>query len=201
VASSGRRAAKHRRFLGKRIIVARKRKPTGRPPRRAAESAEPHANEIRARPIAGHEAWELVHPRCARERAEDLQEVERMIAGGEGEIARDELRWLLDGCSDCLIAHKMLGELALAEGDLRLARGHFGYAFEIGRKALDRAGAKTAAPYRLPANQAFFEAGKGLAYCLRELGKPALVAEVVNRLLQCDPTDPLGVAGFLDSPG
>ncbi len=106
----------------------------------------------------------------------------------------------MDGCSDCVTAHKLLGELALAEGDLPLARGHFGYAFEIGRKALDRAGARGGALYRLPANQAFFEAGKGLAFCLRELGKPELLADVVNRLLECDPSDPLGVRGFLQPP-
>ena len=123
-----------------------------------------------------------------------------MIEGGEAEIARDELLWLLNGCSDCLLAHKMLGEMALADHDLRLARGHFGYAFEIGSKALDRAGAKGNLPYRLPANQAFFEAGKGLAYCLRELGKPALAAEVVSRLVACDPSDPLGVRSLLDTP-
>ena len=59
---------------------------------------------------------------------------------------------------------------------------------------------KRGVPYRLPANQAFFEAGKGLAYCLRELGKSALVAEVVARLLECDPSDPLGLGGFLEPP-
>jgi hypothetical protein len=180
--------------------VARKRKPESR---RSASTAKPvvgSATEMRARKIAGEDAWELVHARCARDRADDLAEVQIMIAGGEVEIARDELRWLLDGCSDCLLAHKMLGELALAEGDIPLARGHFGYAFEIGRKALDSAGARGGAWYRLPANQAFFEAGKGLAYCLRELGKPALVAQVVTRLLECDPGDPLGVRGFLDAP-
>ncbi len=123
-----------------------------------------------------------------------------MIEGGESEIARDELLWLLNGCSDCLLAHKMLGELALADNDLRLARGHFGYAYEIGSKALDRAGAKGGLPYRLPANQAFFEAGKGLAFCLRELGKLALAADVVARLIACDPTDPLGVRQLLDTP-
>ena len=52
---------------------------------------------------------------------------------------------------------------------------------------------KGSVPYRLPANQAFFEAGKGLAFCLRELGKAALAADVVARLLACDPSDPLGV--------
>ncbi|HWC90452.1 MAG TPA: hypothetical protein VG433_12380, partial [Pirellulales bacterium] len=70
------------------------------------------------------------------------------------------------------------------------------YAFQLGSKALDRARADRA-PYQLAANQAFFEAGKGLAFCLRELGKTQLLAEVVERLLALDPSDPLGVAGFI----
>ncbi len=138
-----------------------------------------------------------MQPRCALERREDLEEVQKMIAGGEAEIAREELQWLLGGCTDMIDAHKTLGELALAEEDLPLARGHFGYAYQIGIKALERAGAAGNAPYRLPANQAFFEAGKGLVYCLRELGKTALAAEAVERLVACDPTDPLGLRALL----
>jgi hypothetical protein len=180
--------------------VAHKRKPGGRRPSGSDGAARTSANEIRARKTAADNVWELVHPRCARDRADDLEEVQKMIDAGETEIARDELLWLLNGCSDCLLAHKMLGELALADSDVRLARGHFGYAFEIGAKALDRAGAKGNLAYCLPANQAFFEAGKGLAFCLRELGKSALAAEVVARLMACDPSDPLGVRKLLDPP-
>jgi hypothetical protein len=116
-----------------------------------------------------------------------------MIEAGEIEIAREELQWLLSGCTDMIDAHKTLGELALLDQDLPLARGHFGYAYQIGAKALDRAGATANVPYRSPANQAFFEAGKGLAFCLRELGKTEMAVEVVERLLACDPSDPLGV--------
>jgi hypothetical protein len=184
-----------------RSIVAHKRKPDGRRPSSAGGPARSSSSELRARKIPDENIWELVHPRCARDRSDDLDEVQKMIEGGEAEIARDELLWLLNGCSDCLAAHKMLGEMALADHDLPLARGHFGYAFEIGSKALERAGAKGAAPYRLPANQAFFEAGKGLAYCLRELSKADLAAQVVARLLACDPSDPLGIRGMLDKPG
>ncbi|HTU27625.1 MAG TPA: hypothetical protein VMF30_19600 [Pirellulales bacterium] len=152
------------------------------------------------RKTAASDAWELVHPRCARDRADDLEEVQKMIDGGEGEIARDELLWLLNGCSDCLAAHRMLGELALAENDLRLARGHFGYAFEIGAKAWERAGGQGQLPHLVPANQGFFEAGKGLVYCLRELGKGDLAQQVVTRLLAADPSDPLGVRKLLEAP-
>ena len=38
-----------------------------------------------------------------------------MLAAGENEVARDELRWLLDGCPDFIAAHRMLGELALTK--------------------------------------------------------------------------------------
>lgn len=120
-----------------------------------------------------------------------------MIEAGETEIAQDELRWLLGGCSDFIDAHRILGELALSEEDLPLARGHFGYAYSIGAKALERAGTGGPLPYRLPANQAFHEAGKGLVYCLLHLGKRAMAEQVVEALLRCDPGDPLAVRKLL----
>src|SRR6185312_13203117 len=128
------------------------------------------SSSVRLRRVAGDDAWELVHPRCARDRAEDLEEVEKMIAAGEVEVAIDELRWLLGGCSDFIDAHKLLGELALADHDVPLARGHFGYAYRIGQLAIERAKPTGAVPYRLAANRSFFEAGKGLAWCLAQLG-------------------------------
>lgn len=155
------------------------------------------ASQVRLRRAAGEDAWELVHPRCACDREDDVEEVRKMIEAGEVEVAVDELRWLLGGCSDFIDAHKALGELALVEGDLPLARGHFGYAFRIGSKAIEQARARGAVPYRLAANQAFHEAGKGLAYCLQKLGKSEMLREVVEQLLACDPDDPLGVRGFL----
>lgn len=121
-----------------------------------------------------------------------------MIEAGETEIAQDELRWLLNGCSDFIEAHRILGELALAEEDLPLARGHFGYAYSLGSKALERAGAAGPLPYRLPANQAFHESGKGLVYCLLHLGKRAMAEEVVAGLVRFDPADPLTVRKLFD---
>ena len=114
-----------------------------------------------------------------------------MIDAGELEVAVDECRWLLNGCSDCLEAHRMLGEIALADNDLPLARGHFGYAYRLGEQALDRAGVRGPLPYRLPANQSFFESAKGLCWCLVQLGKPEMASEVTARVLACDPSDPL----------
>jgi tetratricopeptide (TPR) repeat protein len=151
---------------------------------------------LRVRRKAGEQAWELVHPRSALERAEDLEEVQQMLEAGESEIARDELRWLLNGCSDFVAAHRMLGEFALAEGDLRLARGHFGYAYEIAISAFPPRGLDGPLPYRLPSNQPFLEAAKGLAWCLHELGKIKLARRVLEQLLACDPSDPLGVRAW-----
>lgn len=188
-----------------------KKAPAGR--RRQTKSAkrrpaEQEADEVgfrrqrtllRVRRRPNERAWELVHPRCALERREDLEEVEAMLAAGETEIAVDELRWLLDGCGDFVAAHRLLGEQALADGDVRLARGHFGYAYEIGLSAMPQRGLDAPLPYRLPANRAFLESAKGLAWCLGQLGKRRLGRSVVEQLLKCDPTDPLGVKAWPDS--
>jgi hypothetical protein len=179
----------------------RKKKPAKRAP------AEQAADEVgfrrqrtmlRVRRRPNERAWELVHPRCALERREDLEEVEAMLAAGETEIAVDELRWLLDGCGDFVAAHRLLGEQALADGDVRLARGHFGYAYEIGLSAMPERGLDGPLPYRLPANRAFLESAKGLAWCLGQLGKRRLGRRVIEQLLKCDPTDPLAVKGWPD---
>lgn len=119
-----------------------------------------------------------------------------MIEAGETDVARDECRWLLEGCTDCLEAHRLLGEIALAESDLPLARGHFGYAYRLGAEAIRRAGSSGPLPYRVPANQAFLESTKALAWCLMQLQKPDLAAEVVELALACDPSDPLAIAAL-----
>jgi tetratricopeptide (TPR) repeat protein len=120
-----------------------------------------------------------------------------MIEAGETEIAVDELRWLLNGCGDFVEAHRLLGELALLEGDIRLARGHFGYAYQIAVTAIDRAPRGALFPYARKANQAFLESAKGLAHCLKELGRTELAREVLERMLKLDPSDPLGAKVML----
>ena len=124
-----------------------------------------------------------------------------MVDAGEIEIARDELRWLLDGCSDLMEAHKLLGELALLEEDHALARGHFGYAYRIGEQALRSGGVEGVLPYDRPANQPFFEAAKGLVYSLLQLGKRDLAEDVAAKAIQSDPRDPLGIRQLLDAHG
>lgn len=143
---------------------------------------------LRRLPAGG--GYELDLPPSARARAADMEEVHTMLEAGEVEIARDELRWLLDGCHALLEAHQLLGAIAWEENDVELARGHFGYAYQLGTAALP-SGRPVSLPYAAPANRPFFEAGRGLALCLQKQGEAALAADVVQRLLALDPLDPL----------
>lgn len=138
--------------------------------------------------------WEIVHPREARDRAEDLEEVRAMLEAGELDIARDELRWLLDGCTDCVDAHYLLGEIAFAEKDFPLARGHFGYVVQITLATFPSEGLRGTLPASLAGNRTFFEAGKALAYCLRELNQNAPALQIIDQLRRLDPSDPLDLA-------
>jgi tetratricopeptide (TPR) repeat protein len=175
------------------------KKPNRKGPRASGKEPRPTigraAQEIRLRKSG--DGWELVHPRCACDRAEDIEEVQAMVAGGEIDIARDELLYLVDGCREFIDGHKLLGELAYAEGDIKLARGHFGYAFRLGQDAIHRAGNPRPVLYSLPANQAFHESGKALALCLLQLERREVAAELLEQMLSYDPNDPLGVAALI----
>ncbi len=149
----------------------------------------------------GGGVWELVAPRCSRQRKEDLEEVEAMLAAGEADIAREELIWLLSECPDFLEAHVHLGLIALEEDDPKLARGHFGRAYELVLRTLEAAGVSAALPYTLEGNRVFFEAAKGLAHTLLATGKRKLALDVLRRTTQLDPADTLGIRGMIDSPG
>jgi hypothetical protein len=149
------------------------------------------------RDSAGGPAWEIVQPRCARRRRDDIEEVEAMIAGGEPEIAREELVWLLSECPDFLEAHVHLGMIALEEGDAKLARGHFGRAYELCLRALQAAGNPKPLPHALAGNHPFFEAAKGLVHCLLETGRRPMAADVCRVIAPLDPADPLGIQKLL----
>ena len=141
----------------------------------------------------------MVHPGCVRERAEDLEEVREMIESGELEVAVDELRWLLEGCHEFIAVHALLGELAVEmNGDIALARGHFGAGYQLGLQTLRRAIMPQPLLYSQPANRAFFAAGQGLAWCLAKLDKVEMAREVVETLVGLDPSDPLALRGMLD---
>lgn len=132
-----------------------------------------------------------------------------MVEGGELEIAVEELRWLLSGCPDLMAGHVLLGDLALEmgatnggppvkESSIKLARGHYGYAYTLGEKALRFAGATGPLPASQPANRPLHEAARGLAWCLESLAKPQMADEVVAFIKSLDAADPLGVAAVID---
>jgi hypothetical protein len=115
--------------------------------------------------------FELIHPKKVDETREDYEEGMELWKEGDPESARDALRYALSACHANLWAHVALGRIALADfRDPTLARGHFGYAFELGQRALPRDFSGRLAPER-PANQPFYEALDGLAECLKALGK------------------------------
>lgn len=177
--------------------MAKHRPQHGKPKSSGSRPVGRSSSQLRVRKVTGEDAWEFVHPRCAVDRADDIEEVRKMIEADEIDIATDELRWLLNGCSDFIDAHKTLGELALLENDVPLARGHFGYAYQIGKRAMDSAGCRGKLPYRIEANHSFHEAAKGLAYCLKQLDKQDLLVDVVETITRCDSSDPLALREFL----
>lgn len=134
-------------------------------------------------------------PICARDRQEDIAEVREIIAGDELEIARDELLYLVSDCRAFLEAHNLLGELALEEGDVRLAQGHFGFAYEIGLQSLPE-GFRGKLPARREYNSEFFLAGRGLARCLIARGQRAEGRQVLEQLARFDPEEKI-VQGLL----
>jgi hypothetical protein len=122
-----------------------------------------------------------------------------MIEAGELEIAVDELRWLLSGCPEFIAAHELLGELAVAQhDDLSLARGHFGAGYQLGLQTLRRAKMPKPLLYSQPANRPFLEAGRGLVWALEKLGRRDMAEEIVETLMQLDPSDPLRVKALVD---
>jgi hypothetical protein len=170
-------------------------------PKGGAKKAKPRGDRIglaRREHAGGETVWELVHPRCSRQRKEDLDEVEAMLDAGEAEIARDELIWLLSECPDFLDAHVQLGLIALEDGDPKLARGHFGRAYELVLRAIDAAGVKGPLPYALEANRVFFEAAKGLAHTLMITGRSPMARDLLRRTLQLDTSDTLGIRGVVE---
>ncbi len=158
-----------------------------------------NSNSLSVARAQSGQGWVLVAPRAVRECAEDLEEVRLMIDAGEHEIAIDELHWLLGNEHDLIEAHFLLGKLAVeAKNDIPLARGHFGVGYQLGMKALRRAKMPKPVPALHPANHLFFDAGRGLIWCLHSLGKSEMAIEIVQQLLAIDPDDPLRLGAWLD---
>jgi hypothetical protein len=171
----------------------KKQKP-GRNPRRPPAAAKndglpgrPEPTQLQLKRLDGNR-FALQPPACAQDRQDDLDDVNEMIAAGELEIARDELLYLVSDCRGFLEAHNRLGELALEEDDLALARGHFGFAFEIGIESLPE-GFRGALPATVAYNAPFFLAGRGLARCLIARGERAEGRKVLEQLARFDPRD------------
>ncbi len=150
-------------------------------------------DRITLRRLSGGNRFELVMPPCVALRQADMEEVRVMLEAGESEIALDELRWLLNGCPALLEAHKLLGEISLADGDASLARAHLTSAVELGLGTIPKGRLRGTLPYDLASNRAFHEAGKSLAVCLMQLDQKKPAREVVRQLLALDPSDPLNV--------
>ncbi len=116
--------------------------------------------------------FELAHPRCVPEMELDYEEGIALWREGDVEAARDALRYALQGCGDNIWVHVALGRIALKEfNDASLARGHFGYGYELAQRALPPDFTGRLPPARL-ANQPFYEAIDGLVTCYDALGKP-----------------------------
>jgi hypothetical protein len=196
------KASTSRSRLGQILLAKRKpsrRKSSGGARRRGPAKSVAPGDGVGVRRSADGRGWVLVHPRGARDRAEDLDEVREMVAVGELDVAIDELRWLVGGCSEFVEAHALLGELAFAGNDLALARGHFGVAVQLGLKALKQAKAAGGPlPYSQPANRPFFEAARGLLECLAALKLFDKAEELVTTIGKLDPRDPVELRKALD---
>ena len=101
----------------------------------------PRGESLRPGPIGltriGGDDFELVHPAAVKETELDFEEGIELWKAGDPESARDALRYALSACHDNIWAHVALGQIALVEfRDPALARGHFGYAFELAHRAL-----------------------------------------------------------------
>lgn len=130
---------------------------------------------------------ELVPPGCARERDLDMEEVQAMLDAGELDIARDELLYLVSGCRQLLPAYQILGELALEEGNIGLAKGYFGFAYETVLPCL--AGRDGGLPPGAGYNDAFVSAARGLARCLIARKEYDKGREVLGTVLKHRPGD------------
>jgi hypothetical protein len=120
----------------------------------------------------------LVHPSCVRETELDFEEGMEIWKAGDPEGARDALRYALAACRDNVWIHVGLGRIALEEfRDPGLARGHFGYAFDLCERAITPQFTGVL-PVERPANRPFYDAVDGLIRSLDALGRSGDSAEL-----------------------
>jgi hypothetical protein len=119
-----------------------------------------------------------VHPACVEEAEPDYEEGMELWRAGDAEEARDALRFALGICRDNLWVHAALGRIALeAFQDPTLARGHFGYVFELVSRALPPSFQGGLSPDRR-ANRPLYDAIDGLIACCGALRLPSEVARL-----------------------
>jgi hypothetical protein len=144
---------------------------------RVAKGRGPKKGGLALQRIDANE-FALVHPKCIHEMELDFAEGVALRREGDLEAARDALRFALQGCGDNMWVHVELGRIALEDfNDPTLARGHFGYAFELAKRAIPP-GFSGRIPRRHPMNEPLYSAVEGLVACYEQLGKRALVDEL-----------------------
>ncbi|MFO0910102.1 MAG: hypothetical protein U0794_17455 [Isosphaeraceae bacterium] len=181
---------------GSRRPANERRRPGARPPggpKGGARGGGPRKpGGLRLKRIGGND-FELDHPRCVQEMELDYAEGIELWQAGDPEAARDALRYALQGCGDNLWVHVALGRIALDEfADPTLARGHFGYAFELAQRAIPP-GFGGRLPREREVNRPFYEAIDGLCDCYEALDKPGEARSLrvlASRLEGGRPRDP-----------
>lgn len=136
-----------------------------------------HGKPARATPIGlkrvSDNEFELVHPKCVVEMELDYAEGIEIWKEGDPESARDALRFALGGCGDNLWVHVALGKIALESfNDPELAKGHFGYAFELAYRAIPKDFQGRLPRYNYK-NEPIFDAVEGLARCYEAMDQPS----------------------------
>jgi hypothetical protein len=160
----------------------RDRHPDRKGPRPTNAGRSPKSGRAPGQPVRGRGSiglarledgdFELVHPHKVDELEPDYEESIELWKAGDPESARDALRYTLAACHDNMWVHVALGQIALGEfRDPALARGHFGYAFELGQRALP-AGFRGRLARERRRNRPFYDAIEGLIQCFVALGRP-----------------------------
>jgi hypothetical protein len=143
----------------------------------ARKSSKPKRGGIWLQQLGGND-YALSHPKCVAEMEPDYAEGLELWREGDVEAARDALRYALQGCGDNLWVHVALGRIALQEdSDPKLARGHFGYAFELAQRAIPPH-FEGRLPIEHPSNAPLYDAIDGLIACHEALKSPELAEEI-----------------------